>query len=204
MINIESNFTDYYDIAMCKSSAITYSRYRNANADRSDELLFLKQNGIKTVEFGPLSKFGPSTSMFVVYTNPSLHDFKGKKICTYREVVSQYSNYLLAEFLQSSQGYTVKYLQIGKRRFRVMMYNPNFMTRLDEGSVIGIDELSNQYNYAIGKPIYSIDYISNGHEMVAIDFNDTQNLWTLGFQNYISAQEVCKEIGEALLAYNKA
>lgn len=204
MLLIKSDFKDFYDTASDTNGNIVYNRFRSKDTSRADELLFLKQNGIKTVEFGPLSKFGPNTPNYIVYTNPSLHSFKGKKICTYNDVIQQYSNYLVAEFIRESGGYTVKYLQVGERRFRITMYNPNFCTTLEEGNILSIDELNKQYNYAIGLPIYSIDYISNGQEMLAIDFNTVQSLSRINFQLVMSPDEICKEIEGALIAYNKA
>lgn len=109
----------------------------------------------------------------------------------------------MAEFLDKSGGYTIKYLQVGQRRFNLMFYNPDYMDKLVEGSLVKIEELPKQYNYAIGVPIFSIDYISNGVEMIAVDFNTTQSLISIGLDKVIPASDVAREIRDALVAYNK-
>lgn len=202
MIALKSTFSDYYDIAAKSDSEIVYNRVRQGKG-RAAQLNYLKGLGIKTVDFGPLTKFNPDSGKLVVYTNTLSHDFQGKKICTYSEAAIQYPNYLMAQFLDVYNGYTIKYLQVGERRFRVMLQNKDYLTRLVEGSVLAIEELDRQFNYAVALPIYSIDYISNGTEMVAIDFNEVQNLGNIGFNRVMGPVEVTTEIEKALIAYNK-
>lgn len=204
MFNLASDFTDFYDDCCDSNSVIVYNRFRNQGMSRGEALNYLKNNGIKTVNFGPFTKFGSSTDKLVVYTNPSLHNFAGKQIHTFNEVALQYTNYMMAEFLEVYGGYTVKYLQIGERRFRMMFFNPEYKNKLIEGSMVAVEELPKQYNYAIGLPIYSIDYISNGVEMVAIDFNEVQQLDKIGVNNLITAENVAMEVRNALITYNKA
>lgn len=204
LFRLNSDFTDYYDECLDTNSTIVYNRFRNQGMSRGEALNYLRNNGIKTVKFGAFTNFGTDTSKFVVYTNPSLHNFSGKRIQTFDEVAIQYANYMVSEFLDKYGGYTVKYLQVGERRFRIMFFNPEYREKLIEGSMVAIEELPKQYNYAIGLPIYSIDYISNGAEMVAIDFNEVQRLDTIGINNLISAENVAMEVRNALIAYNKA
>lgn len=204
LFRLESDFKDYYDSYAVNDTEIVYKRFRNGGLGRGEGLEYLRQNGIKTVQFGPFSKFNRNTKSFVVYTNPSLHNFLGKHIYTYNEVAGQYSNCVVSEFLEIYGGYTVKYLQVGERRFRIMFFNPEFKTKLIEGSVITVEELPRQYNHAIGLPIYSIDYISNGIEMVAVDFNTVQQLGSIGMEKLISAEDVATEVKKSIIAYNKA
>ena len=206
MFRLETDFKDYYDHCFDKEGSSVYRRFIEAGRmDRVDALNFLSTHGIKTVNFGPFRKFaGEPNRKFVVYTNPSLHDFRGKHIYTFNEVQSQYQNYLVSEFLEEFNGYTVKYLQVGERRFRMMFYNANFKDELKEGVCVAFEELPRQYNYAIGLPIYSIDYISNSSEMVAVDFNEVQRLNTIGIDKVMSPEDVATEVKNALIAYNKA
>ena len=202
LFRLESDFDDFYDDISDDNSKIVYYRIRE-NISRVDDLNFLKSLGIKTVNFGPFKKFGQDTKQFVVYTNQFLHDSLGKHIYTFDEVSIQYNTSLLAEFIENTQGYTIKYLQIGERRFRLVFYNPDFLHTLNEGQLIAFDELPKQYNYAIGLPIYSIDYVSTSSEMVAIDFNRVQKLDKIGVDKYIAAEDVATEVKNALIAYNK-
>lgn len=204
MIRLETDFNDYYDTECNQNSNIVYVRLQADKKSRGEELNELRRFGIKTIQFGPLSKFSPLVNKkLVVYTNPMLHNFEGKRIVGFDEAASQYGNCLMAEFLDKSGGYTIKYLQIGQRRFNLMFYNPDYMDKLVEGSLVKIEELPKQYNYAIGVPIFSIDYISNGVEMIAVDFNTTQSLISIGLDKVIPASDVAREIRDALVVYNK-
>ena len=202
MFKLDSDFTDFYDKSINPEAQLVYHRLRKIKA-RGKELAYLRNNGISTVEFGPFNRFSSDTKKLVVYTNPSLHNFLGKHIYSYDEVRLSYSNCVVSKFLDKCDGYTIKYLQVGKRRFRLMFHNPNYNDTLMEGDLVSIDEMEPSYNYPIGLPIYSIDYISDGREMQAVDFNEVQNLGQLGMDKYISAEEVVAEIHAALLAYNK-
>ena len=124
MLRLESDFTDYYDGCFSNNASSMYKRLQHNGKTRADQLNYLKSIGIKTVDFGPYSKMcSKRDSKFVVYTDPYLHEFAGKHIYSEGEVKNFYKNYLLAEFLSSSNGYTVKYLQIGERRFRQFLKN---------------------------------------------------------------------------------
>lgn len=204
MINIQSNFTDFYDNLSVQSSNIVYNRIRS-NDTRAQNIKFLQGLGIKTITCGALRQIAsPTMKKLVVYTDPTSHNFNGKHIYSLYDALSQYSNCVASEFLENYGGYTVKYLQIGERRFRLMFFNPEYKDKLIEGNMVAIEELPKQYNYKIGLPIYSIDYISNGCETIAIDFNEVQCLKSIGMDKYIGAHDVVKEVKNALIAYNKA
>lgn len=204
MFRLDTDFKDYYDALTDCESNIVYRRKREIFRNRGEELLYLKNNGIKTVDFGPFRRLSNYGNKFIVYTNPALHEFMGKHIYTSEDIANCYSNCAVSEFLEASNGYTIKYLQVGERRFRMMFHNPEYMTRLHEGKLVALEELPRQFNYAIGLPIYSIDYMSNGTEMVAIDFNEVQRLDKIGIDKVMTADEVVLEVKKALLAYNKA
>lgn len=204
MINIQSDFIDYYDHLSNDSSLVVYNRYRNTGVTRAEDLKYLRNHGILTVSCGTARQvIRPDVKKLVVYTNPALHEFRGKQIYSSYDVASQYSNYVVSEFLEGYCGYTVKYLQIGSRRFRLVFSNPDYKEQLIEGNMVAMEELPRQYNYAFGLPIYSIDYVSNGCEMFAVDFNTVQNLASIGMDNILKANDVVKEVENALIAYNK-
>ncbi len=204
MISIQSDFKDYYDYLSNPDSTIVYKRFNKVNSTRAEDLNFLRSKGIKTIKCGSIKKvLSPSSQKYVVYTDPTSHKFEGKHIYTTLDVLNQYSNCIISEFMEIYGGYTVKYLQIGERRFRIMFFNPDYKEKLVEGNMVAIEELPRQYNYALGLPIYSIDYISNGLEMIAVDFNRTQSLQSIGIDKKIKAEDVAMEVENALIAYNK-
>jgi len=205
---IKSDFTDYYG-TLSEKSGIIYNRKISDCKQRGADLAYLRKLGIKTLELKQVSSFSYFDDKLVVYTDPKKHNGLGKKICTYDEAMSMYSNYLACKYIEKKDGLTIKYLQVGKRRFTLTFKEDMSSTLLTseflkEGRLININEAESAYNRLIGLPIFSIDYISDGVDMIATDFNEVQNLERLGMNRYLKSEEVINEIIEALMVYNKA
>lgn len=192
-MRIISDFKDYYDEYFNENASMTYERVRKG-LGRGRELKILKALGIKTIEVKAVSEFDISNSHLVVYTNPLKHDYQGKKIVEYGEAQIMYDNHLASKFIEEANGITFKYLQIGTRRFRVYMKN-DVPLELKRGRVIEIQEIQSVgYRQFKSNPIFSIDYINIGGEMVAIDFNEVQNLGELGLEEVMDAKAVTEEV----------
>lgn len=204
-VNIESNFKDYYDFLSCGNKAIcTYNRVREEES-RGSLLKVLRESGIKTIDLKAVREHNYTDEDLVVYTDPTLHGGKGKHLMKIEHAREMYGSQLASKFYKEANGITLKFLQIGSRRFRLTMQadTKELNKSLDEGKVIDIQELNPELNYSIMYPIFSIDYISNGSEMIAIDFNKVQKLDKLGMDKILKPEEVMKEIKKALMAYNK-
>lgn len=200
-LKINSDFNDYYDI-LSSESTLTYNRFLNGSPQRASDLKFLRRLGLKTIELKPVSSFLMDSGYIVVYTKPNMHNGKGKKILTVGEANTLYSNFTASSYLIPDNGYTIKVLQIGERRFTLVFQKANPIS-LDIGQLISITENSREYNRLIGLPIFSIDYIIKNNEMIATDFNRVEKLDRLGIHNYIKPEEVINQIRGALIAYNK-
>lgn len=200
-LNINSDFTDYYDVLSDKNSIITYNRFLADSKQRGTALKYLRSIGIKTVELKQVNKFFRDDGPIIVYTNPKGHHGEGKKILSVDEALQSYENSIACKYYEDTV--TIKYVQIGKRRFTLCFQKFDPVT-LNMGRLISIRESTPEYNRLVGLPIFSIDYISNGHEMLATDFNEVENLQRIGMNNYISARDVVAEIEESLKIYNKA
>lgn len=201
-IKIESDFRDYYDyLNEEKHFRGVYKRFRCVDS-RAGLLNILRRYGIRTIDLKSVRDFSNDTDKVVVYTNPKLHNFEGKKIIRLAEAKILYPNYVASKFYDEAKGETLKYLQVGDKRFRLMMKNRN-TERVDEGVVMNIVELAPEPSTYISDPIFSIDYISNGKEMVAIDFNRAQELGKLGFRSIMSPESVMLEVKKVLERYNK-
>lgn len=200
-INIQSDFKDYYDYLADNKSKIVYERYRNGGMQRGSALKYLRSMGIKTIEIKPVNKFlFTDTKRVVVYTSPFLHEGKGKRVMEPQDAFNSYGNCICSKFYDSST--TVKYLQVGKRRF-TLIYKKENNEELTEGKIVDISEQKNEYNRLIGLPIFSIDYIQDGMYMLATDFNEVENIKRLGIESLITPDQVVEEIKNALIAYNK-
>lgn len=200
-LHIQSDFSDYYD-CISSQNGIIYKRNMSDCKQRGSALKYLRGLGIKTLEVKQVNSFSYLDDKLVVYTDPKKHNGKGKKICTYSEAILNYGNFLASKYIENTNDLTVKYLQIGRRRFTLTFkkYNEDLLSL---GKLVDISESTEEYNRLIGLPIFSIDYISNGVEMIATDFNEVQNLGILGINNYLSTDDIVEEIIGALIAYNK-
>jgi hypothetical protein len=200
-LNVKSDFTDFYDELSDKNSIVTYNRFLSNSMQRGKALKYLRSIGVNTIEIKQVNTFIREDSPIVVYTNPKGHNGTGKKLLNVDDAVKMYENYMASKYLDFTGGVTVKFLQIGKRGFNLQFFKDT--KSLNIGRLIKINEIQCDYNRLIGIPIYSIDYVSDGTRMVATDFNEVENLASLGMNNYISAEEVITEIRNALIIYNK-
>ena len=198
---IKSDYTDFYDVLSNDNSIITYNRYLNQCKQRGSALKYLRSLGIKTLDIKQVNQFFRGDGPIVVYKDPIGHSGMGKAIMTVDEAMQSYSNCVASKYY-NTDGFTIKYLQIGKRRFS-LCFKKNESETLDMGTLVDIKEITPEYNRLIGLPIFSIDYISNGYDMIATDFNEVENLHNLGIDRYLDSNAVITEIIDALTVYNK-
>lgn len=198
---IKSDYTDYYDKLSNSNAVITYNRYESTCKQRGTALKYLRSLGINTIEVKQVNQFLRLEGPIVVYTDTKKHHSNGKKIMTVDEAMLTYENYTASKFYKSTDGITLKYLQIGKRRF-ALYFQKSEPFSLELGKLISIKELDSDYNKIIRLPIYSIDYISNNGITIATDFNEVENLQRIGINHYLTEQEIMNEIEESLVFYN--
>ena len=200
-IKIVSDFTDYYDNLCDDTSQIVYKRNLSDCMQRGKALNFLQSKSIRTIEVKPVTAFNSWDNKLVVYKDPIAHHGEGKEIVDINFAKSMYPNCLASKYIESDNFLTVKFLQLGKRRFTIT-YQSSALS-LDKGTIINISESASEYNVNIPYPIFSIDYISINNVMIATDFNEVENLQLLNFEAQVNAESVVEEIKQALLFYNK-
>lgn len=199
-IKIESDFIDYYDIGGDTGNTdYLYKRYTDTTS-RGSLLKQLRGLGIKTIELKSAKQFIGQAKQLVVYTNPRLHDNKGKIKVPIEKALEIYPNNLASKYYDETNKRSIKYLQVGTRRFKIMMSECGKGEEL-KNKVDTVEELERDLNYNIMRPIYSIDYISDGRIILATDFNTIQRLDKLGFQDIMKKEEVIQEIKEAIIKY---
>lgn len=202
---IVSDFVDYYDKAaqaVVNENSVLYNRVFANVPGKIEELRFMSNLGSKVVRVEPINRISPTISNVVVYTNTKAHRGNGKTVMSLSEASLMYPNKLGTEYFLKSQCITYKILVIGKRRFKCVLRNSDYLI---ENELLILEELQSGYNYRIPLPIYSIDYVqSNIGEMIVCDFNTVQRLDYLGVERLMSAEEVINEIYQALLFFNKA
>lgn len=197
---IQSDFTDYYD-NLCQSTGyITYNRFYKNSEPRATALSRLRAMGIQTVTLKAVTDYNIFSGFekLVVYTNQIEHNSRGKEILTLQDAMTLCPNCAAIPFYEESDGVTLKMLQIGSRRFRLILKNDD-PSLLREGKLIDIQEIQSSISYSVGLPLYSIDYIQTREGLLAIDFNYVQRLDTIGIPQFIKPEEAYIEIRDALL-----
>ena len=195
MISIKSDFVDFYDTYVSNfndtsGKNIEYKRTRLYN-NKVEEIKKLKQLGIKTIDIVPVSSiYVPNNQLLVVYSDITKHNGLGKVVTTYAEANMMYQNRLCSVLSPQYDGYTYKYVQVGKRRFWVIIKN----TGLVESYLYSIQELESKYNSLIRLPIFSIDYTFVNGEQVAVDFNTVQSLNKINLNSVIDLKSLYKEL----------
>lgn len=189
---LESDFVDYYDYLCSSQGTVQYIRKYSDSASRSKDMQYLKTLGVKTIEIRAVREF-VNVDKLVVYTDPYKHNKQGKILVDYDEAIELYPNCPASKFYTESNGLTLKYLQVGKFRYKIYLQLTS-STTLEHENVVGIDILEPAYNLYIKQPIFSIDYTIDGDGLLAIDYNRVQNLSRLGMQNILTAEAVISEI----------
>ncbi len=200
-IKLISDFTDYYDNLCDDTSQIVYKRNLSDCMQRGSALNFLQSKSIKTVEVKPVSAFSNWDNKLVVYKNPMANHEEGKEIVDVNFAKQMYPNCLASKYIESDNFLTIKFLQLGRKRFTITYQGSELS--LDKGSIVDIAESVSGYNTDIPYPIFSINYISIDNVMVATDFNEIENLQLLNFETQVNSESVIEEIRQALIFYNK-
>ncbi len=200
-LNIESDFVDYYDhLAIGKDGDATYVRKYSNSPSKGKAISELKKLNIQTILLGSVRDLASTYDKLVVYTDTTKHKGDGKLLMSSGDAMLTYSNSLASPYYGDSNGVTNKFLQLGSRRFRVVLEN---VSTFKTGRVLDFQEIQPCYNYLIGLPIFSIDYISTEYGMIATDFNTVQDLKSLGVQNAIQPTDIISEIYNSLIVYGK-
>ena len=197
---IQSDYKDFYDIKS-QHNGIIYSRKYSNCMQRGSALKYIKGLGVNTLEIKPVSSFSYLDGKLVVYTDPKKHNGLGKIVCSYEEARAYYNNMPASKYIEDTNGFTIKVLQIGKRRFNITFKKDESHNLLEEGNIVDFKELPSSYSSVIKLPIFSIDYIPNNNIMIATDFNEVDNLSRLSIENYMKSDEIIEEIINSLMIH---
>lgn len=163
---INSDFKDYYDSEFVaqirnKKQSYVYNRLKSNSKHRAEDLKYLRTNNIPTIEIKPVVNFQllePSIKI-LVYTQPTEHNGMGKLILENREAQDLYPNLPGRLWVPNSEtgGFTLKCLQIGERRFKIILKDSEHSKksdRLSDNQIVSIEEIDRQYSVWNRTPIY--------------------------------------------------
>lgn len=195
-LKILSDFEDYYDNQSNNNGTIIYNRNFGESLSKAGALKYIRSLGIPTIETQAVKEIAPGVKRIVVYMDPKAHEGKGKQVMKRSDALSYYGNYLASPYIESTNGLYIKMLQIGTRRFKLLLQHTNDGD-LTTGRVLDIQELEPQLS-SIVYPIFSIDYIPYNGMSVATDFNQVQKLVGLGIESILKPEDVVLEIEKTL------
>lgn len=201
-VKLDSDFVDYYDNFFNDSGPLVYHRRMGNSLPRGVALEKLRAKGVPIIPLGAVNQFPRTARNLVVYTDQKAHQGQGKKILDWNEANIMYPNTLASQYVEDTGGLYLKHLQVGSRRFNLTMQNPYNGTACHPGFIVNLQELEPGYNFVMALPIFSIDYIPFNGVMTAVDFNEVQNLYELGFERVMTPSDVVKEIESAIKALN--
>lgn len=192
-VKIESDFLDYYDyLSSNRTNSLVYKRHLSDLLSKDRAIGILKRLKLKTITIGAVKDIAYLADNLVVYT-----DIKSgsKRLMASKDALLIYPNYLASIFYEESDGITYKILQIGDRRFRIILKGDiNTEVKVIES----IEEIFGVYHRNIRNPIFSIDFIPTNSGLLALDINNVEVLKNLGMYNILTAEEVISQIYRAL------
>lgn len=201
-IKIESDFSDFYDFLGVSSEQLgVFNRFRSSMPDKAEGLAQLRSIGVQTIDTTAARRAVSASGKLVVYTDQSKHDGTGRVLMTMDEANMIYPNSLASEFFEEADCITNKLLQVGSRRFRIVLRGKR--QSLKAGEVVQLSEITPSFNMLLGLPIYSIDYVSTPRGLLAITLNTVERLADYGLQEVIKPEDVINEVYNALLKYNR-
>lgn len=190
-MKLSTDFQDYYDELLLKfDDEHTYMRKLSDSDGKFAELKYLRDLGFETIELKPVSGV-IETAKVVVYTNPKKHMGQGKQVLSYNEAYDMYFNNVCSEYLEGNE-YTYKILQIGTKRFSLVIKNKGLV----ETTIERFEYLPDGIIKGIDYPIYSIDYVMRKGSLIACDFNKIQMLNHIGLDKYIATSLIVNELNK--------
>lgn len=201
-VTLQSDFVDFYDAEFMHSTtqqfSYIYDRMLSKSRHRTEDLNYLRKHGIPTLSLSPVSSFlllEPNVKI-LVYTVPNKHNGKGKLVLDNREAQDLYPNLPGRIWIPHSEtdGITLKCVQVGQRRFKVILQGDSDATDLLDKKTVSVEEIRGEYSNWNKNPIYSIDYIPTKNGLMATDYNYVENLGNLGIDQIMSSKDVYNEI----------
>lgn len=159
MIELITDFEDYYDEALKEASGSTneklkFTRLSSNNLSRFKGLKLLNELGYDTIKLLPIDQVF-DTDKVIVYSNPSSHYGAGKEILSLNSARLMYSNRPCTEYFDST--ITYKILKVGDASYSLEIKNVGLVEdELVRSTYLGRDS-SGLKDY----PMYSIDFVRN-------------------------------------------
>jgi hypothetical protein len=217
-IRLQSDFNDFYDHCFASShekAAFQHNRFSRTSRTRRDDFAILKQMGVQTVQHGTPAQIldyliaehpGITRDMLcqisqvVVYTEDTSHRGEGKLLVPMTTALEEYPYAFCSLYMPTYAdwrhhgAYSFRYVRAGLRQFWVKQVSlSDWRSNCGEGFSEVLTEAERADAYGL-VPLYAIDFVSIGRELLAVDYNDAPGLKGGGLDFYLTPSDVYKEI----------
>lgn len=229
-VKLISDFHDYYDHFFDNSSEMVFHRKTTTGPNRFEMFKLLNMVGFPTPKYGIVSeirkelidKFDGGEEQFnemkydefvevVVYTDIRAHAGDGKVKTTLKEANEKYPECLAAQFIptpgnsSSYKSRSERLLVVGDR-----ICYMEFLSSDDWRSNCGEVTMNKTYMPVFGNgisgikiPLYAIDFVVNGKERFAVDFNTAPGIKGTPAEDMLSPQDVAAQIKKVIYELNR-
>lgn len=205
LLRVESDFKDFYDNLTSSRATVVYRRYTEDNLPRDQVFKRLTCLNVRVVPFGQVKELAQMAKKLVVYTDITKHNKEGKLVLTSSEALLLYPNKLASVFVEKTEAVTYKVLRIGSIVVRLLMEDTDTKGNngeLPNSNVKDIEIIRKAPENILREPIYSIDYIPTEDGLAAVDFNSVENLSALKINEFISGEDIIREVYNHILKYS--
>lgn len=221
-VRLVSDFHDYYDHWFDNYEAeLTFERKSTGGMPRREILEYLRSLGMVVPVFGkPAEVYDQlrqkydtlSEAVFdciqhvVVHLDETAHRGESKIRVPLREAIERYPGYLSVEHIPSlpgGQGQTLRYLQVGSKKFLLEYTSRNdWCSNCGEIDIrVVSQEQKDEYNRRIALPLFAIDFV-RGNALYAIDLNVAPGIRGIGVEDILPAKAAAEAIKKAVALFS--
>jgi hypothetical protein len=218
-VKLNSEFHDCYDHFFDLDGDVIFTRRMDSGPNRIEMMKILNAAGIKTPKFGMVAelykdlashfdegKDGMRATKYdqlvemVVYTDIVTHAGEGKVKLTLEEAKAQYPGHFATQYIPPStdiyKGRTERLLSIGDRQFWFeFLSKDDWRSNCGDVQITPLLAVSHSIN-ELQIPLYAIDFVTVGHERLAIDLNVSPGVRGMGLK--LKPEEIAKLIKDKM------
>jgi hypothetical protein len=224
-LKLNSDYFDYYDAWFDLDAEHTLSRRMTDGPNKIEAFKLLNLMGIKTPKYGMVAElYKDLASQFydgkeaikkvgydkvvelVVYTDINAHAGEGKIKVTLEEAREKYPGHFAVQYIPNDTrvfaSRSERLLQIGSRRIWLEYTSAdNWQSNCGDVNItlIPTDTTRTFKLRGIRLPFFAIDYVTNGHDRLAVDLNVSPGLKGTPVQQQLKAQEIVDLIKDRMV-----
>ena len=216
-LGIYTDFRDFYDhwfAGSWQEPAAIFDRRARHGMSRGDMLVWLQDLGFKVPRFGKVRNLAPvilqeflcgrgKLSDLVVHFDEAAHAGKGKELLSCCDALARFPEAFATEYIQATRNGAVvslRYLQIGRRRFWLRYSSSDWRSNCGDVRIefLGEEKILDFCKW-IRHPLFALDFLESGGELLALDFNTAPRIQGTGVEDIMHGKEVYRELSRFFL-----